>query len=84
VAGAKKYKYSTKYNTNTYNTKYTPPSGVFAFPASSSKSQVNAAQCAINLTQKKRKPKTEKLVMMHTSAHVMLMCGPFHSRIYVH
>jgi 3-polyprenyl-4-hydroxybenzoate decarboxylase len=32
VAGAKKYKYNTKYNTNTYNTKYTPPSGVFSFP----------------------------------------------------
>jgi hypothetical protein len=29
VAGAQKY----KYNTNTYNTKYTPPSGVFSFPA---------------------------------------------------
>jgi hypothetical protein len=29
VAGAKKY----KYNTNTYTTKYTPPSGVFFFPA---------------------------------------------------
>jgi hypothetical protein len=28
VAGAQKYKYNTKYNTNTYNTKYTPPSGV--------------------------------------------------------
>jgi hypothetical protein len=29
-----KYKYNTKYNTNTntYNTKYTPPSGVFSFP----------------------------------------------------
>jgi hypothetical protein len=32
VAGAKKYKYNTKYTTNTYNTKYTPPSGVFSFP----------------------------------------------------
>jgi hypothetical protein len=32
VASAKKYKYNTKYNTNTYNTKYTPPSGVFSFP----------------------------------------------------
>jgi hypothetical protein len=39
VAGAKKYKYNTKYNTNTYNTKYTIhapplplPSGVFSFP----------------------------------------------------
>jgi hypothetical protein len=32
VAGAKKYKYNTKYNTNKYNTKYTPPSGVFSFP----------------------------------------------------
>jgi hypothetical protein len=32
VAGAKKYKYNTKYNTNTYNTKYTPPYGVFSFP----------------------------------------------------
>jgi hypothetical protein len=32
VAGAKKYKYNTKYNTNAYNTKYTPPSGVFSFP----------------------------------------------------
>jgi hypothetical protein len=33
VAGAKKYNYNTKYNTNTCNTKYTPPSGVFSFPA---------------------------------------------------
>jgi hypothetical protein len=32
VAGAKKYKYNTKYNANTYNTKYTPPYGVFSFP----------------------------------------------------
>jgi hypothetical protein len=32
VAGAKKYKYNTKYNTETYNTKYTPASGVFSFP----------------------------------------------------
>jgi hypothetical protein len=32
VAGAKKYKYNSKYNTNTYKTKYTPPSGVFSFP----------------------------------------------------
>jgi hypothetical protein len=31
VAGAKKYKYNTKYNTNTYNTKYTPPPDV-SFP----------------------------------------------------
>jgi hypothetical protein len=33
VAGAKKYKYNTKNNTNTYDTKYTPPSGVLFFPA---------------------------------------------------
>jgi hypothetical protein len=32
VAGAKKDQYNTKYNTNMYNTKYTPPSGVFSFP----------------------------------------------------
>jgi hypothetical protein len=32
AAGVKKYKYNKKYNTNTYNTKYTPPSGVFSFP----------------------------------------------------
>jgi hypothetical protein len=32
VAGPKKYKYIKKYNTNTYDTKYTPPSGVFSFP----------------------------------------------------
>jgi hypothetical protein len=32
VAGAKKYKYNTKYNTNTYNANYMPPSGVFSFP----------------------------------------------------
>jgi hypothetical protein len=31
VAGAKKYKYNTKYNTITYDTKYTPLSGVFSF-----------------------------------------------------
>jgi hypothetical protein len=34
VAGAKKYKYNTKYNTNTYNTNYKPPSGVLSFPGS--------------------------------------------------
>jgi hypothetical protein len=32
VAGAKKYKFNTKYNTNTYNAKYKPPSGVLWFP----------------------------------------------------
>jgi hypothetical protein len=43
VAGAKKYKYNTKYNTNTYNTKYTPPSGVFSFPDAAEP----AEECAI-------------------------------------
>jgi hypothetical protein len=32
VAGAKKYKYNTKYNTNACSTKFTPPSGVLWFP----------------------------------------------------
>jgi hypothetical protein len=34
VTGGRRQKiqYNTKYNTNTYNTKYTPPSGVFSFP----------------------------------------------------
>jgi hypothetical protein len=32
VAGVKKQKYNTKYNTNTYDIKYTPPSGVLSFP----------------------------------------------------
>jgi hypothetical protein len=34
-----KYKYNTKYNTNTYNTKYTPPSGVFSFPGRARRSR---------------------------------------------
>jgi hypothetical protein len=44
VAGAKKYKHNTKYNTNTYNTKYTPPSGVFSFPVSYHKRFLPGAQ----------------------------------------
>jgi hypothetical protein len=42
VAGAKKYKYSTKYNTNTHNAKYTPPSGVFSFPGCRGRTESSA------------------------------------------
>jgi hypothetical protein len=33
VAGFKEYTHITKYDTNTYNTKYTPFFGAFSFPA---------------------------------------------------
>jgi hypothetical protein len=43
-----KYKYNTKYNTNTYNTKYTPPSSVFPFPAATQHATLAQAQAQRN------------------------------------
>jgi hypothetical protein len=68
VAGAKNYNYNTKYNTNTYITKYTPPSGVFSFPARFAHSYSNvflllaAFGCRPSATRSAADPTVERQV----------------------
>jgi hypothetical protein len=59
VAGAKKHKYNTKYNTNTYNTKYTPPSGVFSFPVLNN-TATRMLRCALRAPHVRGRAKLER------------------------